>query len=109
MGTTLALNGGHTLAGTLTQHPNDHTAAFAEYEKKMRPVVNCAQKLVPDAPHIMNPETAWGVWLLNTIMSMLCQSGLIEILVKFVGPPANTVPVEEYGFKQLQEMDSVRK
>lgn len=103
MGTTLALNGAYNLAGALTRHPNDHTAAFAEYEEKMRPIVTRAQKLAPGFPHVLSPETAWGIWMLNTITCILCWSGLLNLGFMFLGPPANTVPVEEYGFKQLPE------
>lgn len=103
MGTMLALNGAYNLAGALTNHPNDYTAAFAEYEREMRPIVDRAQKLVPGAPHIINPETAWGIWIMHTLISILAWSRLANLLFMFIGPPANIVPVEEYGFKQLPE------
>jgi 2-polyprenyl-6-methoxyphenol hydroxylase-like FAD-dependent oxidoreductase len=60
IGTTLALSGAYILAGALTHYPDDHIAAFAEYEKKMRPIVDRVQKLIPGMPHLINPETAWG-------------------------------------------------
>lgn len=103
MGTTLALNGAHNLAGVILRHPNDYTAAFAEYEAKMRPIVDRAQKLAPGMPYLMNPETWWGVWVLLTFMYIIYRSSLVNLLIGFQGPPANTVPVEEYGFKQLPE------
>ena len=104
MGTTLGLSGAYNLAGALTRSPNDLTAAFGEYEEKMRPLVNRAQKLAPGQPRLVNPETAWGVWTMNTIVMLLVNSGVINLLIKFFGPPANAVPVEEYGFRQLPEM-----
>jgi 2-polyprenyl-6-methoxyphenol hydroxylase-like FAD-dependent oxidoreductase len=100
MGTTLALNGAYILAVALTEYPNDHTAALAEYEKKMRPIVDGAQKLLPGMPHIITPETAWGVWLLNAFMCLVAWSELVHLLFKFKGPPADTIPVEEYGFRR---------
>ena len=101
MGTTLALNGAYILAGALSQHPDDHTAAFLEYEEKMRPLVDAAQKLaLGGRGHIlMNPETAWGVWVKNF-------SGLANLIARFGGPPANAVPVEDYGFRQLPEWEN---
>ncbi|KAE9405792.1 oxidoreductase [Gymnopus androsaceus JB14] len=105
MGTTLALNGAYNLAGALERCLNDHTAAFAEYENKMRPLVDRAQKLAPGMPHMLNPETAWGVWVLNAIMYFFSWSGLISLMFKLgAGPPANAVPVEDYEFKELPEM-----
>ena len=103
MGTTLALNGAYNLAGALVRHPDDHTAAFAEYEEKMRPLVDAAQKLAPGMPYMMNPETEWGVWALNAISGFISWTGIMKILFRLKGPPANAVPVEEYGFRQLPE------
>jgi len=103
MGTTLALNGAYNLAGALLRHANDHTAAFAEYEQKMRPLVERAQKLAPGMPYLMNPETAWGIWLLNSFTAFMHTSGLANMMFKFLGPPANAMPVEDYGFRQQPE------
>jgi len=104
MGTTLALNGAYQLAGALAQHPDDHEAAFAAYEQKMRPLVDRAQKLTPGMPHLLNPETAWGVWVLNAIMFVLWQSGLIGLLVKLIGPGSGiVVSLEDHGFRRLPE------
>ena len=104
MGTTLAMSGAYNLAGVLARHPDDHTATFADYETEMRPVVERAQKLVPGAPHIMYPETAWGVWTMNFIVAALCWSGVAKLLFMFLGPPAETVPVNDYGFELLPEL-----
>lgn len=103
MGTTLALTGAHNLAGALVRHPHDHAAAFAEYDATMRPVVDRAQKLAPGTPHLINPETAWGIWLMHWIMAMISWSGVANLIARFAGPPANAVPVEDYGFRQLAE------
>lgn len=103
MGTTLALNGAYNLAGALFAHPNDHTAAFAQYEESMRPVVIRAQKLAPGMPYLINPETAWGVWTLNSIVYVIWVSGIIQLLSRFFGPPANMVPVVDFGFRELPD------
>ncbi|KAI8161359.1 hypothetical protein K4K49_008922 [Colletotrichum sp. SAR 10_70] len=102
MGTTLALNGAYNLAGAITRFPNDLQAAFDQYEEKMRPTIDKAQRLAPGMPHLFHPETAWGVWMLNIFVFCLSWSGLMALAVKW-GPPANEVPVEEYGFRSLQE------
>ncbi|KAK4941307.1 hypothetical protein LTR10_018717 [Elasticomyces elasticus] len=102
MGTTLSLNGAYNLAGALARHPGDHTAAFAEYEEKMRPIVQKAQKLAPGAPYVFAPETAWGIWALHVFCLMINHSGVALLLAMLWGPPAG-VPVEDYGFKQLNE------
>ncbi|KAF9872046.1 pyridine nucleotide-disulfide oxidoreductase [Colletotrichum karsti] len=103
MGTTLALNGAYNLAGAITRSPNDLQTAFEEYEESMRATVDKAQRLAPGMPHSLHPETAWGVWMLNFIMFALTWSGLIAFAARFGGPPANSVPVKEYGFRKLPE------
>ena len=104
MGTTLALSGAYNLAGALIQHPDNLQAALTQYEEKMKPVVTRAQKLAPGMPYLMNPETAWGVWMLNTIMWLLSASGIIRLLFMLgAGPPAHNVELEEYNFKRLSE------
>ncbi len=104
MGTTLALNGAYSLAGALTRHPEDAAAAFAEYEKQMRLAVDRAQKLFPGMPHILHPETAWGVWMTNAIVGFITCTRIAKLLFMFKGPPADAVAVEEYGFRQLPEV-----
>ncbi|UNI15655.1 hypothetical protein JDV02_002166 [Purpureocillium takamizusanense] len=103
MGTTLALSGAYNLAGALLRHPSDPGAAFAVYEDAMRPTVDRAQKLAPGMPHLLHPQTAWGVWMLNAIMFVLYRSGLLPLLARFAGPPAHSVPVPDYGFEEFSE------
>ncbi|KAK5112568.1 hypothetical protein LTR85_011260 [Meristemomyces frigidus] len=105
MGTTLALTGAYNLAGALLQHPNIHTAAFAAYEREMRPTVDLAQRLPMGRrqPHIMAPQTAWAIWLRMGIFAAVRWSGLASLLAKLKGPPANEVVVKEYGFRELDD------
>ncbi|MCJ1399721.1 hypothetical protein MMC11_002923 [Xylographa trunciseda] len=105
MGTTLAMNGAYNLAGELTRFPDDYKTAFAEYEKHMRPLVGHAQKLVPGVPHIVHPETAWGVWILNAVSGFLVWTRIVTLLFMFKGPPNDAAPMEDYGFKQLPELE----
>ena len=103
MGTTLALNGANILAGSLLQHMSkpqlDYTSAFAQYETKMRPLVERAQKLPPGVPHIIHPETAWGLYILRWFGFLINQSGIAYVLAMLKGPPARAIKVEDYGFR----------
>ncbi|KAI5359934.1 putative FAD-binding domain, FAD/NAD(P)-binding domain superfamily [Septoria linicola] len=105
MGTTLALNGAYSLAGALVRHPDDHLAAFEEYEATMRPLVDRAQKLPlgGKAPYILNPETGRCVQVLHVVLGFICWSGVANLIARFAGPPANAVPVRECGFRQASE------
>ena len=103
MGTTLALYGAYNLAGALTRHPNDPLAAFTLYDEKMRPSVLQAQKLMPGLFRLLNPETSWGLWLVDTLIIFLVRSGLVKLLMMLKSPEKGTVVVEEYGFEDIPE------
>ncbi|KAK3716483.1 hypothetical protein LTR37_006379 [Vermiconidia calcicola] len=105
MGTTLALSGAYNLAGALSRHTEDYTAAFAEYEEKMRPIVDRAQKLPPGAPHIFAPENAWGILVMHIIFGILSWFRLAALAAMLAGPPANAVFLEDYGFHQAPAWD----
>jgi 2-polyprenyl-6-methoxyphenol hydroxylase-like FAD-dependent oxidoreductase len=102
MGTTLGLNGAYNLAAALTQHPDDHGAAFRVYEDRMRPMITKAQKLAPGMPRAMHPETAWGVWIMHFLIWFLMTSGIIPLLMRLKGSAATDFAVEDYGFESLQ-------
>ncbi|GAB7366371.1 hypothetical protein MBLNU230_g8169t1 [Neophaeotheca triangularis] len=105
MGTTLALTGAYNLAGALSRHPNDHTAAFVEYDDQMRPVVDRAQKLPPGMPQLVHPETALGVMILRFLMWCIHASGIVNLLFRLKGPPANDVVIEDFEFREVPEME----
>ncbi|KAI5197315.1 hypothetical protein AUEXF2481DRAFT_71552 [Aureobasidium subglaciale EXF-2481] len=97
MGTTLALAGAYHLAGSLME--NEHEAAFKEYEENMRPLVHKAQKLPPGMPHLIHPKTVWGVWLLRLLAAAMYWSGLIGLMFRLKGPPAQIKESRRYIFK----------
>lgn len=105
MGTTLALNGAYNLAGALTKHPQNHKAAFTEYEEAMRPIVDVAQKLPFGGRglSVLTPETAWGIWVMRIINWLIWMLSVDRLMFRFVGPSANEVPVTDYGFCQLSD------
>lgn len=104
MGTTLAMTGAWNLAGAILQHPGDLEAAFEQYETKQRPIVQNAQKLAPYVPRLLSPETAWGVWTMNSFMYLIWQSGLVAFLAKFLGTRADIAPVDDYGLREPAEL-----
>ncbi|KAI4722900.1 putative oxidoreductase [Aureobasidium sp. EXF-10727] len=103
MGTTLALAGAYHLAGSLAKCTYDHKKAFERYEKSMRPIVNKAQKLPPGMPHLIHPQSAWGVWVLRCLAAVIHWSGLIYLLAKFKGPPAQVKQFVKYDFQIKKE------
>ena len=109
MGTTLGLTGAYNLAGALTQHPNDPEAAFSQYEQAVRPTVEKAQKQPPGKMTMMAPETASGIWFLYMFMSFIMWTRLPTLIIKYAGPPANDVPVEDFGFRELEDWKDYQK
>ncbi|KAH9836900.1 oxidoreductase [Teratosphaeria destructans] len=105
MGTTLGLVGAYKLAGCILRHPNNLDLAFHEYSREMKPTVDKAQKLAPGMPHLINPQTAWGLAVMHGLTWLMSSSGFMWLLftVFGAGPPAHGVPVAEYGFRQPEE------
>ncbi|KAH0362959.1 2-polyprenyl-6-methoxyphenol hydroxylase-like oxidoreductase, partial [Aureobasidium melanogenum] len=104
MGTTLALAGAYHLAGSLVAFPqNQHNHAFAQYEAAMRPIVEKAQKLPLGMPHLIHPLTVWGVWLLRVFCALIYWSGLIHVMSRLRGPPAQAKEFQEYDFRVKKE------
>lgn len=76
----------------------------------MRPIVDEAQKLAPGMPHLINPDTDWGIWVMRSLVSCLAYTRIFFVLVKYFGrvlrlgpAAADYVPVEDFGFKQAEE------
>ncbi|MCD8741019.1 FAD-dependent monooxygenase [Mucilaginibacter roseus] len=63
-GTDLAIAGAYILAGELATALT-HQAAFANYEKLMRPYAEKCQKLPPGIPGLVYPTSKFGVSVLN--------------------------------------------
>ena len=66
-GNQLAIIGAWVLAQELSR--NRSTVAFEMYEKRLRKYVEQSQRipLRGYAPYLLNPQTAWGVWVLQTL------------------------------------------
>jgi 2-polyprenyl-6-methoxyphenol hydroxylase-like FAD-dependent oxidoreductase len=62
-----AIIGAYVLAGEISRGQNDIPKALEQYEKVLRPYVEKAQRLIPGAPQIANPQTEWGVWTFNKL------------------------------------------
>lgn len=97
MGTTLALAGAYHLAGSLVNNLSSHSRAFEAYEEAMHPLVANAQKLPPAMPHLIHPQSTWGVWVLRILVAAIYWSGVGTLLFKWKGPPASVVKLKEYG------------
>ncbi|QMU70711.1 FAD-dependent monooxygenase [Streptacidiphilus sp. P02-A3a] len=61
LGTSLAMVGGYVLAGELAAADGDHRAAFAGYDRVMRPYVSQAQELPPGGASGYAPRSAFAI------------------------------------------------
>lgn len=66
-GTTLAIVGAYVLAGEMARG-DDLAAAFAAYERVMRPMVEEAQGVPKIAPRLMNPHSRAGIRVLHGVL-----------------------------------------
>jgi hypothetical protein len=103
MGTSLAIIGAYILAGELAACKGDWEKGLDGYEEKMRPFVTKAQKLPPDAPGIGNPQTEWGIVILNSIIGFVSWSGLANgisvVASKFSGPEKEDKRLALYEYR----------
>lgn len=107
MGTTLAIIGAYVLAGEIVkeaagkkQQP-DFEAAFTSYENVLGSYVADIQKLPLGGALVnwLNPQTAWGVWILRTVLWLVGMSGLPKLAGWFSGIDSEEkVKVPEYQF-----------
>lgn len=70
-GNQLAIMGAWVLAQEMSR--NRSPVAFEMYEKRLRSHVESSQSIPLGgyAPYIFNPQTAWGIWLLRTIVRLV--------------------------------------
>ncbi len=95
MGTTLALTGAYVLAGELARH-DDHTDAFFEYERIMRPFVARAQKLPPFGPRLATPVSRFGVAAFAAVVKVVSSPPLRRLGDKVASRPADAVDLPDY-------------
>ncbi|KAI2815221.1 hypothetical protein CBS115989_7908 [Aspergillus niger] len=89
LGTTLAFSAAYKLAGYLQPYikgeSTDITEALALYNKEMRPIIEDAQQLAPGMPHLINPETAWGIWTMRSLILALSYTRAFFYIIKLFG------------------------
>jgi hypothetical protein len=64
---------------------------------RTRPSVDRAQKLMPGMLRILSPETAWGVWVVDTLIKILIWSRVGELLLRLKGADTETEAIHDYG------------
>ncbi|GLB04281.1 hypothetical protein AtubIFM57258_009997 [Aspergillus tubingensis] len=86
----------------------DLSSVLAQYDEQMRPIVEDAQQLAPGMPHLINPETAWGIWTMRSLILALSYTRTFFYIIKLFGrilhlgpQAADYVTVEDFCFKDM--------
>ncbi|KAK2627992.1 hypothetical protein QTJ16_002638 [Diplocarpon rosae] len=98
MGTSLALIGAYVLAGEIARCGMDHHEAFRRYQQRMHPYVEKAQRLLPGAPALLNPQTRWGIAAMKGILGLASWSRVATVVGKLSRPPAEDQSLPVYDF-----------
>lgn len=77
-GTTLALGGAYLLAGEISKNKGNLEAGLKSYEQRMKPLIKDLGKTPPGIPGILSPQTAWGLWIRDTIISFVLWTKIHE-------------------------------
>jgi 2-polyprenyl-6-methoxyphenol hydroxylase-like FAD-dependent oxidoreductase len=100
MGTSLALYGAYILAGELSHAARDGRSvldALRAYDRTARPFVERVQNSPFRVAKLVFPKTWWGVWILNTFITVCCWLGLPGLLHDDGEKEKETLPVYEWA------------
>lgn len=84
-GTSLAIGGAYVLAGEIGRHKGDLAAGLKAYEDRMKPIIEDMQQIPPGIPGLLAPQTAWGVWLRNTVVTFVCWASVLSPFFSWIG------------------------
>lgn len=98
MSTTLALVGAYLLAGELTAPGASLASALEGYERRLRPLVDAAQKLPPGTPRLGNPRSTATIRVLGALVGLAASRPVKKLKLgeKLIAPPADAVDLPRY-------------
>jgi 2-polyprenyl-6-methoxyphenol hydroxylase-like FAD-dependent oxidoreductase len=101
-GTSIALIGAYVLAGELAAASGDHSQAFAEYERAMRPFVEANQALGLRSAKLMRAgdgtsTTGWLVKQLMWLMPGRVTEWIINRSTERIRQAANAIDLKDYS------------
>ena len=81
VGTTLAIESAYILAGELSKIQNsiDIPQALERYEEVFRPLHAKSGDLPPGFPQFVFPQTAWGLWLRDSLLWFVSKTKLYRL------------------------------
>lgn len=101
IGTSLAMIGAYCISGELSKIESSGQVAGAlrRYEEIFRPFTAKHERQPPGFPQLANPQSAWGVWIFQTVLSLLVTLRIPQFFMKYFGGEGNeTWKLPEYGW-----------
>ena len=95
IGTTLAIVGAYVLAGELAA-TEDHAAAFASYERIVRPFVKQGQSVPKIVPRLLWPHTRAGLAVMRGAMRLAATPLLRKAISQSFARNANAIELPRY-------------
>ena len=95
LGTTLAVTGGRVLAGEMVR-TGDLAAAFAAYERALRPMVEEAQGVPGFSTRLANPHSRWGIAALHATLAFVSQPMVRGLAGKLSGGTSKEPDLSRY-------------
>lgn len=109
-GTSLAMAGAYVLAGEIGMHKGNIEAGLRGYEERMRPIIDDLQKIPPGIPWIFAPQTAWGIWLRNTVLTVICWGMAFSGIFAWLGGLfSSSFGVDKFGLPDYEWAVSNKK
>jgi 2-polyprenyl-6-methoxyphenol hydroxylase-like FAD-dependent oxidoreductase len=103
IGTSYAMLGAYLVAGELAKVKSNDSkeiaAALGRYEELLQPMVQKHQNAMPRAlPQLANPQTAWGIAALQTVVKLVYLTSFHKLLTG-LGESEDQFELPDYGYK----------
>jgi 2-polyprenyl-6-methoxyphenol hydroxylase-like FAD-dependent oxidoreductase len=97
IGTTLTVVGAYVLAGELAK-TDDHRAAFAAYERVMRPFIDEGQSVSKANQFWTHPRTRFGIATQHAVLGILSKPVIRDVFLKIGMRESNKIELPDYDF-----------
>ncbi|EMD00517.1 hypothetical protein BAUCODRAFT_172263 [Baudoinia panamericana UAMH 10762] len=106
-GTSLAIGGAYVLAGEISKHQSDLDLGLKAYEERMRPIINDMQFIPPFVTTILAPQSAWAIWLRNTLIAFVSWAMGFSVYFLWLGKLfgglyASSLGKDKYGLPEYE-------
>lgn len=101
IGTSLAMSGAYCIAGELSKITSSDqvSQALQSYESLYRKFVESQDMDLALFPQLMNPQSAWGNWILHTVARLLAAAKIQSLIAWiFGGDDSKGWKLPEYGW-----------